>query len=307
MSVCLANPRAERSQPSPARLTSYAGGMTLVGIAAALVPAVAPWQGMSLLALALFVAFKWITFRQTRRQVGRSDAIAYFCAWPGLDADEFFARAAPGDRPDVREWGLALSKTVLGAIVVWAIVPALPAGHEWLAGALGFAGLVLLLHFGVFHLLAVAWRAAGWNVRPIMNRPFAATSLTDFWGNRWNRAYRSVSHDLFFRPFVARKGPGAAMFIAFFASGLIHDLVISLPAGEGYGRPTAYFLLQAVGILFERNRTVRRAAAKYPKLSRCYAAAFLILPLGWLFPEAFLTRVIGPFLSAISWSSTFRL
>jgi alginate O-acetyltransferase complex protein AlgI len=190
-------------------------------------------------------------------------------------------------------------KTLLGGCVLWGLVPVLPAEHPVVIGAFGFAGLILVLHFGLFHLLSLAWRWHGVDVRPIMRCPFLARSLAEFWGERWNRAYRQVSFTYFFRPAASRFGAAAGTLIAFFTSGLIHELVISFPARAGFGGPTAYFLVQGLGLLFERMAVCRRLNLRYPLCGWCYTLVLLLGPIGWLFHGPFLTDVIVPFLGAV--------
>ena len=86
-----------------------------------------------------------------------------------------------------------------------------------------------------------------------MHAPILATSLGDFWGRRWNLAFRDLAHSYIFRPLIRRTGPAAATLAAFVASGVIHDAVISIPARGGYGLPTLYFSIQGVAVLIERR------------------------------------------------------
>src|SRR5260370_38671858 len=87
-----------------------------------------------------------------------------------------------------------------------------------------------------------------------MSAPLRSTSLGEFWGKRWNLGFRQLAHELIFRPLCRRLGADTAGFLVFVVSGLIHDLVISLPARGGYGLPPLYFLLQARGVTVERSR-----------------------------------------------------
>src|SRR5262249_27528747 len=127
----------------------------------------------------------------------------------------------------------------------------------YLTGWVGMFGMVLILHFGLFHLLSCAWRSAGVVARPLMDRPLASVSVNAFWGRRWNTAVRDITHRFLFRALGARVGVRRAFFVGFVVSGLMHDLVISLPAGGGYGRPTLFFLLQAVAVFVERSKVGR--------------------------------------------------
>src|ERR1700688_1638923 len=123
-----------------------------------------------------------------------------------------------------------------------------------LAGWVGMLGIILVLHFRAFHILSLIWQSQGVDARPIMQAPLSAASLSDFWGRRWNLGFRQLTHRLIFRPARTRSGVLAATLLSFFASGVIHDLVISLPARGGYGLPTCYFVLQGLGVLFERSK-----------------------------------------------------
>ncbi len=60
---------------------------------------------------------------------------------------------------------------LLGAALIWGIWPIIHERSPVLAGAMGMTGIVLLLHFGTFHLLSCLWRTAGIQAVPIMNRP----------------------------------------------------------------------------------------------------------------------------------------
>jgi alginate O-acetyltransferase complex protein AlgI len=156
-------------------------------------------------------------------------------------------------------------------------------------------GMILVLHFGMFALLAIAWRAYGLDVRPIMDAPLNSTSLGEFWGRRWNGAFNQLAFENIFRPVARSTGPILGTIVAFLASGLIHELVISLPARTGYGLPTAYFLLQGCGVIIQH----RVPRIRHGMAGQFFTAFVVAVPAFWLFHPPFVRNVILPFMKAI--------
>lgn len=259
------------------------------------------WVRMWALAVAVYAALKWLSFAACSAAASAtlSRTLAYLLFWPGMDAAAFLAAARCQPRPTWTAWLAPAGKTLAGmGLVLWA------AGgverHPWAAGWVALVGLGLVLHFGIFHLLSVGWQTAGINARPIMDAPLRATSLSEFWGRRWNLAFRDLAHAFVFRRLQKRIGIAGATLAVFLASGLVHDAVISLPAGGGYGRPTLYFLLQGAGVLLERGRCGALLRQGGSAAGWVWTAAVVVAPLGWLFHSDFIHRVVIPMLEAIS-------
>lgn len=85
----------------------------------------------------------------------------------------------------------------------------------------------------------------------------------------------------------------------FLFSGLLHDLVISVPARGGYGLPTLYFVLQGGGVMLQRSSFAKHFGLAIGIRGWCLTMLFLIAPLFWLFHPYFVLRVILPFMQAI--------
>jgi len=132
-----------------------------------------------------------------------------------------------------------------------------------------------------------------------MDLPIAAKSLGEFWGVRWNRGFNDLAHQYIFDPARRKIGASWATMLAFLASGLVHELVISVPARGGYGLPTLYFLLQGCGLLAERSRLGRRARLRRGLRGRLFALTIAAGPAYWLFHPPFVLRVIVPMLRDI--------
>jgi alginate O-acetyltransferase complex protein AlgI len=183
----------------------------------------------------------------------------------------------------------AIARILLGTFLLFAL--ARHASNPILAGWIGMVGMILILHFGLFALLNVAWRALRVDVRPIMDAPLRSTSVAEFWGRRWNGAFNDLAFGLVFRPIARRAGVIAGTLSAFAVSGLVHELVISLPAGGGYGLPTCYFLLQGLAVLAQRKTEILR--------NWLFTMLVVAGPAFWLFHPLFVRRVILPFMQAI--------
>lgn len=259
-----------------------------------------PWVFMWLLAVSIFAACKaqsWLAARELSQWADWKRSAAYLFLWPGMNAGEFLDATISVPRPDEREWAAATAKTLSGAALIWIGVRFAP--QPLPAVWVGMVGLILLLHFGAFHLVSLAWRSAGVCARPIMRHPLRSQSLGEFWGKRWNLGFRRLSHDWVFKPLQKYCGLGVATVGAFLASGLIHDLVISFPARAGYGLPTAYFLLQGFGVLVERSTFGSRAGLGRGVRGWLWMALVTAAPAYWLFHPWFAMRVMLPFFRAI--------
>jgi len=163
------------------------------------------------------------------------------------------------------------------------------------ATVLALPGLSLFLHFGIFDLLAAMWHLAGVDCRPFFRAPLYSTSLSEFWGRRWNLAFSEMTAIGIFRPLSTAIGRRAATAAAFLVSGLLHELAISLPVRAGFGGPLLYFLIQGGLILIEgrfeaADKTVKRIAWT----GRLWTAVWLLAPLPILFHRPFLNGVIWP-------------
>ena len=219
-----------------------------------LVPNLSPFVTMCCISLSLFGLIKLHTLLEysTRQSLPpAADLLAWFVAWPGLNAPRFFTTtdctaAAP------REWVFAFAKTIFGGCLLFFVAPAVLSTHKLTAGWIALAGIVFIFHFGSFHLLALYWRTQGRDVRPIMNAPILATSVSEFWSKRWNLAFRDYAHPFLFKPLARKWSPKVAVAIGYLFSGVVHELAISVPAHGGYGLPTMYFTLQGLAILLER-------------------------------------------------------
>ena len=213
------------------------------------------WAVMWTLAAGVYAGCKWITWRAAAPAGTRFRHAAYLVAWPGLDAPRFFDPRPEAQPVHGGEWLAGAISLACGACLFFAAAR-LTAADLYITGWIGMVGLVLMLHFGAFHLLSCGWRTAGVRARPLMNRPLAF-------------------------------------------SGAVHDLVISVPAGGGYGGPTIYFAIQGAGLLAERSSVGQRLGLARGWRGWLFAMTVLAAPLRLLFHLPFVVGVVVPFMRSL--------
>ena len=220
--------------------------------------------------------------------------LAFAAAWPGMRPSLF---ASLGKRSLPGGWrliGKGLVRIAVGALL---FVVAQAKGSLFVATALALPALSLILHFGVFNLLAGFWRLLGARCDALFRAPLRSRSLTEFWGRRWNLAFSEMTALSIYRPLEPRVGRPAAMVAAFLASGLLHEIAISLPVNRGFGLPLSYFALH--GLLRLAETRLERAGHpvwRHAWFGRAWTLFWLVVPLPILFHRPFLAGVVWPLL-----------
>lgn len=261
----------------------------------------APWVMMWAITGTQFMALKLAALRGPVVRGQGPRLAGFLLAWAGMNAREFLApssirRPAPG----IDELVFAAAKLLFGLVLaVWCIY-SVDTHIALFVGWVGMVGLIFTLHFGLFHVASWVWRAAGVNAPPIMRAPIAATSLAELWGGRWNEAFTESARRLIMRPLARRWGTGPAGFAVFLISGLVHETAISLPARGGWGGPTLYFLLQALGIAAEKSALGLRLGLGCGVCGWLWTFLIAAGPLPLLFHLPFVRHVIVPFYRSLA-------
>ena len=292
-SCAIGNSGGGRTASHSARL----GWFLLIGLVSYSVIAgegLAGWVWMWMIAGSLWIGFKVLAAESAGgiQGMGRR-AVAYF-AWVGMSASVFVSprNRWVGGSSVGRAGGMCMG--CLGAALIWGVTRFV--GNTVLAGWIGMVGLLFLLHFGLFEVIAGVFRRTGFAVRSIMENPWKSNSLAEFWGSRWNRGFSDIACIAILRPFARRYGAVIGTMAVYSFSGIVHELVVSVPARGGYGMPTAYFLVQGAGVLVERQ-WMRHLGSPIGK--RIFLWMMVLTPAYWLFHPPFMRRVFYPFLIAI--------
>lgn len=253
------------------------------------------WVVMWAVAGAEFGALKLLTLTGLWRTAPAWRVGAYLALWPGMNAGTFLApnvRGAPV--PNRAELTFAVAKLAGGLVACAWAVRNVDAAPMMVVGWVGMLGIIFTLHFGALHVVSWIWRRAGMAAPPLMRAPIAATSLADFWGVRWNVAFAECGRRYVLRPLARHWGTRVAGGVVFLVSGLVHESVVSVPAGGGWGGPTLYFGLQGAGAWFEKTAAGRRLGLAAGWRGWTWTVLITAVPLPFLFHEPFVGHVIVP-------------
>jgi hypothetical protein len=208
-----------------------------------------------------------------------------FLAWFGMNPRTFARRRTP-DRERARRW-LRLGGGYLVVGVALALLAIAIGGTA--GGVVWMLALSFVVHFGVFTLFAALLRAIGFKVPLLFDAPWRAATAAEFWALRWNHGFTEMTALVVQRPLAPRLGRDRALLVSFLVSGLLHEVVLSLPVRAGFGLPTLYFVIQGAFVLWQRDRRGRLATI-----------LAVVVPVPLLFHPWFVHGVAVPMVAALT-------
>lgn len=240
------------------------------------------WQLMLFYVGCMFFTFKLTSLLEAKK-LEWSSVVLYTTSWVGMNYNEFEKKP---QKPAIWKAGF-VSLSIGITLLTLSILNPVSLNRPLIV----FIAMIFIFHFGLLDLNAQVWKYLGRDTKPIMNEPWKAKSLADFWGKRWNLAFRDAVHKCLFTPLKKRYGLKLGMLAVFTFSGILHEAVISVPAQGGYGGPMIYFLLQFLGVLTQKRS---------PQLNTLWFTwLILIAPLPLLFHTQFFINVFIPLTKAM--------
>lgn len=145
---------------------------------------------------------------------------------------------------------------------------------------------VLLMTETIAFIVTLLWLPSGRLMPGPHRNPFAARTVADFWGRRWNLWMSDWFRFAMFAPL--RRRPALAVWLIFFVSGLLHEYVLNvtlwLVTGRKlFGTMMLYFLLQGAGVLIERS-----SLRDHPRANRLFTWLVVLAPVPLVFHESML-------------------
>jgi len=287
-------------QRTRARLAAWLWLVVTVVVADNLLAPVAP--PIRMLALTLIVAYGMKALvgvearRRGRAPLGWSNWLAFAVVWIGMQPKEFaarrFVRWPAALLVGSIGWLLAGATTIAIAKVLYAN---LGSDHLGLVAAVFLAGALMVAHFGCSGIIAAVLIRMGYGVVPQFRAPWLAQSLAEFWTRRWNVGFSVMTSLVVYRPLAPRCGRAVAIMLGFLFSGVLHELICSLPVGAGYGLPSIYFVIHGIALLLEQAMQRRGVVLRGP-LARIWVFAWVLLPVPLVFHRPFVHGILVPLL-----------
>lgn len=257
-----------------------------------------PLLRMTAIIAGTLIGMKILTLASARAEgvvLGRKATMEFF-GWPGMRPSLFARRRSVDTRGAAEIAGHGVRMLVAGAALfvcarMIAATPMEQTPKQVLVTLVALPALSLMLHFGLFDLVAGFYRLRGVPVEKLFRAPLRARSLSEFWSRRWNVGFSEMIALVVHRPLRRTAGEHVALAGSFLASGLLHELAISVPVGAGYGLPTAYFLLH--GALVAVERRMERPPG------RLWTIFWLAAPMPLVFHPPFLRGVVWPLVALL--------
>ncbi|MCA9070174.1 MAG: hypothetical protein KDA84_14675, partial [Planctomycetaceae bacterium] len=135
-----------------------------------------------------------------RKNLNPRNWLLFTIGWPGMRPSTF--AEVPGPAKNrwaelLKQGGRNLACGVILFVMAWGIsrIPGdtlTSPARVWLATACLLPAISLMMHFGIFNLLAGGWRLLGADCHALFRAPLRSTSLAEFWGRRWNLAFSEM-------------------------------------------------------------------------------------------------------------------
>ena len=252
-----------------------------------------PLWRMTVIIGAALVGMKILTLAFARADgvvLGPKATVEFF-GWPGMRPSLFAKRRVVDVRAAAEIATKGVRALLIGAVLfvcarMIAVSPIERTIKQAIVTLIAMPSLSLMLHFGLFDIVAGFHRMRGVPVEKLFRAPLRARSLSEFWSRRWNVGFSEMIALIVHRPLRRNAGENVALAGSFLASGLLHELAISVPVGTGYGLPTVYFLLHGALVAFERRM------AQPP--GHLWTIFWLAAPMPLLFHPPFVRGVIWP-------------
>ncbi|PRP94782.1 MBOAT family protein [Enhygromyxa salina] len=199
-------------------------------------------------------------------------------------------RSSRYDRAELAWFVGHLALVLVTWVAVFELAPGLRGVGRW---ALRW-GVGLVLCYAsietVHALVLMIYRGFGLEFPRINDRPILSTTLSEFWGRRWNRAVSGWLHDNLFLPLARRRRATLGICAAFAASTALHFWFAWVPLDLVAGALMAsFFVVHGAGLLLERHVGVARWGIG---ARRAWTAAWIAVP-SPLFVEPALRLLAG--------------